>query len=290
MAAFTRHLAGAIPNLPVSPHGWVCWSGVIRKLNSICVNDITQNRILTNIVTDCGGAVHDNWKDTWGCTYDDSWEEPAVGTGSMKARHIFLCDDDSGEMLEICAQHGMSAGIVVSIYVSRSLLPLTALRFAPSFFHMATTAALSFIVMSGLNPGCRVGTMHSLYPPWEPRSTHMQRWGTCETHIIFIVTDAHRILYNMGWRDTDPGLRISEAGACIPDTLPLSKLSKRVSNLNVNHVRTVLQAANQGQTDIDPEVPVGEPIYDSKNPVWKRFHLRHAWDITYVKFEYPCSI
>lgn len=81
---------------------------------------------------------------------------------------------------------------------------------------------------------------------------------------MLIVADARSVYYNMGGRATDPGIWMSEAGACIPETLPLGRCCKMGIKLKHETVQQVLHAADQGQTDIDPDLPVGHIIYDSK--------------------------
>lgn len=49
---------------------------------------------------------------------------------------------------------------------------------------------------------------------------HIMRWGAGDDHNFLIMMDARRVFYYMGWRALDPGIVLSEAWACIPDTLP----------------------------------------------------------------------
>lgn len=106
------------------------------------------------MVTECGGLIHDSWY--------DSGEEAAVGSRTMKERVLFLCDDYPGQIITVRAQHGMSGHIGVSIAITHSRCLATALRVAPSFFHVITTAPLPHLVVSGLKCGQRVLPMHSL--------------------------------------------------------------------------------------------------------------------------------
>lgn len=41
---YTRHTAGTIPYLAVSPHGWVRWSGVVAQLKDVTKGHNTKNR------------------------------------------------------------------------------------------------------------------------------------------------------------------------------------------------------------------------------------------------------
>lgn len=152
---------------------------------------------------------------------DDRWEEPAAGHGSTTELCIFLCDDTDGRILAVRAQRGMSASIGVSIAVSHVACPSSALTYDPNFFHMTSTTVLPYIVVSGSNRGNRVCSMHSLDQPWDTMAMHMQRWGAGYTHNSLFVCDARHKVYHMGWRESDPGIRLSEVGPCISGTLPL---------------------------------------------------------------------
>ena len=137
--------------------------------------------------------------------------------------------------MAVCAQHRIVANIGVAVSVSHVTCPISALPYAPTLFLMTTISALPFIVLSGLNRGNRVGTMHSLYPPWDPRSKNMQRWGAGDNHNIRIVIDARHVFYYMGWHDTDPGSLLSEAGVCMPDALPMSSFCKNGNRIGCKH-------------------------------------------------------
>lgn len=238
------------------------WSGVLNELGTYCADEVTENMMLTEMVTDGGGALHGNWQDMWHYTWDVSWEEPAVGTGTMKARFIFLCDDGSGETIAIRAQHGMSARIGVSISVSHSPFPITALRYALSFFHMTTTAALSYIVLSGMNRGVAldqcIAYIHFGTPG--PSTCNNGVQVTITTFLLCLIRAAMLIIWAGVIHDQE--LCYQKLGRVY--LMKLLGTFKRVCKTNVHNVQTVLQAADQGQTEIDPDVPVGELMPDSK--------------------------
>lgn len=144
----------------------------------------------------------------------------------------------------------MTANIGASIAVSHVAFPMSAFKQAPKVFHMTTTTVMPHIVVSGFIRGDRVGSMHGLYPQWDTSSMNMQIWGAGHNHNILIVFGARRIYYHMGWRGSDPGIWLSEVGACIPDTLSSHIFCKRVVTLVVHHVIFVLQSARQGYMDI----------------------------------------
>lgn len=60
------------------------------------------------------------------------------------------------------------------------------------------------------------------------------------------------------------GFGYQKLGRVYPIPFPLDRCCITVIKLDRNTVRTVLEAAYHGQTDIDPDVPVGEHIYVAK--------------------------
>lgn len=241
VTTYTRQFAGTHPHFLVSPQGWMRWSGVDEQLKDMCQSDMSEDRVLTKLVTDGGGGIHvnKNWHDAWYSHYRDenvSWAEPAVGSGTTQGRDLILCDSESGNTIAVPAQHGMSATNGVSVSVSHVVFPISALNYAPDCFHMTTASALPCIVLSGLNRGHRIGARHRWYLLLGKLSMDMQRWGAGDNHHILIVVDARRAFYYMGWRGIDPGLWLSEAGACIPETLSLHIFCKMVIMFDVKAV------------------------------------------------------
>ena len=131
----------------------------------------------------------------------------------------FVCDDSDGKHIAIRAQHGMPSKVGVLVSVTHARFTFAALEFAPNLFQMAADVQLPYVVLHGLAMMKRIGSMHSLYPPWDMRSLNMQRWGVGLDYNILLVFDASIMFYHMGWRYSDPGSWFSEAGACIPDTV-----------------------------------------------------------------------
>lgn len=147
-----------------------------------CPIGVIADFFFTRMVTDCGGIRHGSW--------DDSGEEAAVGSGTMQERFPCLCDKQSGNMIAVRAQHGISASVGVAAAVTHSTFPINTWRYIRSCFHMTTTVALPHIVLSGLKRCQRIGSMHSLDHPWDPRSKNLQRWCAGDDHDMLIVADA----------------------------------------------------------------------------------------------------
>lgn len=177
---FTRHLAVTRPELAISPHGWVRWPRVVSQLNLVSERKITDNQVLTRMVTNCGkpymgNTPQNNYDEPWeydGCAIaEDSWEEPTVG-GTTKKSLLFRCVDSDGRIIAIRSQHGMSATHGVSIAMTHVQFPMSALEYAPNFFHMRTDIHLPYIVLSGLNRGGKSRVNAQLVPTVGQNSRH----------------------------------------------------------------------------------------------------------------------
>lgn len=192
-----------------------------------------------------------------------SWEEPAVGNGTTNDIRIFLAMLHMTESSPFTPDMEYQATSTFSIAVRHAAFPISAYTHALSFFHMATASALPYAVLSGLNRGGTVGSMHSLDPPWDKRSMDMQIWGAGGNHNMLIVFDARHIYYHMRWCESDPGFWLSEAGACIPDTLPLHSCGYNVFTTDVTNANTALHSAMDDDIGIGFELQVGEVINDT---------------------------
>lgn len=221
MSKCTRHIAGTNVDLAISKHGGVRWDGVVNQTKCITEQNITEHQLLTKMVMGCGGGItsvhsrtwHDrDWRYSHVENTEYSWGAPTVGCVSKKERCLFLCDAASGHVLAIRAPHGMSARIGVPISVTHARFTMAVFEYAPHFFHMTTDISLPGISLRGLERAKSIGSMHSLYPPWDMCSVNMQRCGLGSSHDIRWVFDAGILFYDMGWRDSDLGIGVSEAG------------------------------------------------------------------------------
>lgn len=88
VSELTRHIAGKVPELTISRHGWMRWSGVVSQIIFVYHGNRTEHQLLTRVVMDCGGGVSGIHTRTWydndwlysnAKTTEDSWEEPMVG-------------------------------------------------------------------------------------------------------------------------------------------------------------------------------------------------------------------
>ena len=107
--------------------------------------------------------------------------------------------------------------------------------------------------------------MFPLFAPWDMRSKNMQRGGSDNVDLtVLIIMDTRRLFCRFGWRNTDCGIWLSEAGACIPQVLSIDEFCKQIVILNLRNVKMFLSRSKQRDFEVDHNLPVGQVIYDSK--------------------------
>ena len=233
ISKFTRHLAGTERTLAVSPHGWVDWSGITRYIRN-CLNyhsqQISEDTLLTEMAKHVSGVT-------------------AADDAQGKERFEFLVEVEMARsrIVAVRATHGMSEKIGVPIWVTHAPFPSEALDDIPALFHRTSIEHLQYIIQDGLKPMGRVGTMFSLFAPWDMRSKNMQRGGSDNVDLtVLIIMDTRRLFCRFGWRNTDCGIWLSEAGACIPQVLSIDEFCKQIVILNLRNVKMILSRSRQG--------------------------------------------
>ena len=72
-------------------------------------------------------------------------------------------------------------------------MPLRLARDFIGLFHSTTFANLIGIIHEGLQGQGRLGSMMSIFPPWDPRAQSMQRWKAGDKYSITIVFNVMRV-------------------------------------------------------------------------------------------------
>lgn len=258
----TRHIAGTHRLLRISPHGWIKWDDMMRYLwQSITWDNqkvITESMLLSKMERDVNPKAR-----TTGCRGDSTHPVADACLEHGKERFQFLVLRESNRVYAIRATHGMSASLCLPKSFNHAQFPLSALKDVPALFHRTTTKALPDILRYGLRPMKRIGTMLSLYPPWDPRARNMQRGGT-ETHDVRLVFNTRKMFAHFGWAQHHCKIWLSEAGACIPCNLPIDTYCKQIVLLDLKMCAKVAEKGARGDVTVDLGEKVGTTIFDVK--------------------------
>ena len=88
--------------------------------------------------------------------------------------------------------------------------------------HSTTFASLIGIIHEGLQGQGRLGSMMSIFPPWDPRAQSMQRWKAGEKYNITVALNVTRVFRYV---EDKQGMSINNTGSvAIPTLLPIQYL------------------------------------------------------------------
>ena len=89
--------------------------------------------------------------------------------------------------------HGQSQRVGANLEHTQPRVPLRLARDLSGLLHSTTFANLIGIIHEGLQGQGRLGSMLSIFPPWDPRAQSMQRWKAGDKYNITIVFNVMRV-------------------------------------------------------------------------------------------------
>ena len=114
------------------------------------------------------------------------------------------------------------------VMITHSPMTAALVPHIPAFFHATKSVNLPSIMREGLRPAGRLGSMHSIFPPWDKwRAVSMQRWKAGDKYDLVLIFNTKRVYDYVQAQGS--GIYFNEQGAVmIPATLPCGETLSKV--------------------------------------------------------------
>ena len=129
-------------------------------------------------------------------------------------------------VIAIRSLHGQSQRVCANLEHTQPRVPLRLARDFIGLLHSTTFASIIGAIHEGLQGQGRLGSMMSIFPPWDQRTKSMQRWKAGDKYNITIVFNVMRVFQYVADKQ---GMHDSNTGSVtIPTVLPIQYLCDQI--------------------------------------------------------------